>query len=145
MIASRASEKGTYRRTSLIKKRSIQIDYHLDLIGGQLFRLGKKDILKFVQTVVKPCSQATALAYWCDHGGWQQLRYKLSISFKPAWSSQNEKYDEQLAIFQDLERLFRVVQAGIVHTPDALERYIVKSLELAVSQASHSTAYQFSS
>jgi len=101
--------------------------------------------LKFVRAVVEPCSPATALAYWCDHSGWPQLRYKLSTSLKPAWSSQNEKYDEQLAIFQDLEYLFRVVQDGIVNTPGALERYIVKSLELAVSQASHSTAYQFSS
>lgn len=132
--------KGNLPQNVTDREASIQIDYHLDLIGGQLFRLGKKDILKFVQTVVEPCSQATALAYWCDHGGWQQLRYKLSTSLEPAWSSQNEKYDEQLAMFQDLERLFRVVQAGIVSTPGELERYIVKSLELAVGQASHLTA-----
>ncbi|GAA5834553.1 hypothetical protein JCM5353_008154 [Sporobolomyces roseus] len=123
-----AEHRKSYRSPSLA---FLAIDYHLDLIGGQLFRLGKKDILKFAQTVVKPCSQATALAYWCVHGGWQQLRYKLSTSLEPAWSLQNEKYDEQLAIFQDLECFFRVVQAGIVSTPSELERYIVMSLELA--------------
>lgn len=124
----------------------LQLDYRLDLIGRQLFRLYWQ--MKIVKTIESAGieridkynfpkkAQPIDFVGWSSNSRWEKVRYELERALEVAWESENRDYYKQSAILEDLERLLTIVIRGFARTPGQLKHFILRSLKLAVSDGS---------